>query len=113
MGKRIFFVSSGRLRVFHHDGSLKEPIDFAAYILPPDELEYGLVEQCQPIYIYNARDNDVGVASASWVILTHNRDWYLRRQVAQRITAWSEDELNDKVLWTDDFASRWEVLKWD
>lgn len=30
MGKRIFFVSSGRLRVFHFDGRLGEPIKFAA-----------------------------------------------------------------------------------
>ena len=30
MGKRIFFVSSGRLRVFHYDGRLAEPIEFQA-----------------------------------------------------------------------------------
>lgn len=30
MGKRIFFLSSGRLRVFHFDGRLGEPISFAA-----------------------------------------------------------------------------------
>lgn len=30
MGKRIFFVSSGRLQVFHHDGTPREPIEFRA-----------------------------------------------------------------------------------
>ena len=30
MGKRIFFVSSGRLQVFHYHGRLREPIEFIA-----------------------------------------------------------------------------------
>jgi hypothetical protein len=30
MGKRIFFISSGVLQVFHHDGRLGEPISFRA-----------------------------------------------------------------------------------
>jgi len=30
VGKRIFFVSSGRLQVFHHDGTPREPIEFRA-----------------------------------------------------------------------------------
>lgn len=30
MDKRVFFISSGRLRAYHHDGQLSEPIDFIA-----------------------------------------------------------------------------------
>ena len=30
MGRRIFFVTSGRLRVYHHDGQLGEPLEFRA-----------------------------------------------------------------------------------
>lgn len=30
MSKRIFFISSGRLRAYHHDGQLREPLEFRA-----------------------------------------------------------------------------------
>ena len=29
MTKRIFFITTGRLRVFHFEGRLSEPIEFA------------------------------------------------------------------------------------
>ena len=30
MTKRIFFITTGRLRVFHFDGQLSDPIEFTA-----------------------------------------------------------------------------------
>jgi len=68
---------------------------------------------CKAVQIYSRGDNDVGTLSCTWVILTHNRDWYLDPEVADAATEWTEQQMQKKVLWTDDFASLWEVLEWD
>lgn len=95
------------------DGLLALHISNRFVKLEPICLALAEAFDCQAIQIYNRSDNDAGTLSSTWVILTHNRDWSLDPDIVDATTDWTKQEKQNKVLWTDDFASLWEVLRWN
>lgn len=60
--------------------------------------------------ITNVKNEDKGESSASWVILTPNAELLKGAEVTRAIGKWDDDG-RQEILWTDDFASLWQVLK--
>jgi hypothetical protein len=52
-----------------------------------------------------------GEDGSRWVILTENLDLLQKISQAAPHLGWS-DPNRQPILWTDDFASLWHVLKW-
>jgi hypothetical protein len=57
-------------------------------------------------------DRETGVAPANWMILTRNGAFLERPAVHERLTTDEEEEQPGAPLWTDDFISLWQILKW-
>ena len=53
-------------------------------------------------------DDSVGVYTATWIIITDNKEFLAQEEVQEVTTAW-EDNV-DPLLWTDDFASLWQIM---
>ena len=53
-------------------------------------------------------DDQTGEASSRWVLLTSNADWLERTGFGRQLSGWSP---RPPILWTDDFASLWPVVK--
>ena len=72
----------------------------------------GLARQSnrQALYIPNQGDAAQGVSTASWVLLTNNRD-FLDSAKIQRAIKPPPDPLAPPLLWRDDFAGLWQVLR--
>jgi hypothetical protein len=49
-----------------------------------------------------------GESSSRWVLLTSNQDFLERAGLAHKLSEWSS---RAPIIWTDDFASLWRVLK--
>jgi hypothetical protein len=60
------------------------------------------------VQIVSGDDTVTGESSARWVLMTSNRDFLERAGLAHRLSGWSS---RAPILWTDDFASLWHVLK--
>ena len=60
--------------------------------------------------IVSADDKTLGEDSSRWVLLTENAALLRERQVAESLVGWTLPP-QPPVLWTDDFASLWHVLK--
>jgi hypothetical protein len=60
------------------------------------------------VQIESADDAKTGESSARWVVLTTNQRFLERVGLAHRFSAWSS---RAPIIWTDDFASLWHVLK--
>ncbi len=54
-------------------------------------------------------ETETGESSATWVLLTSNAGFLLQPGVSQKISWMGKEER--PILWTDDFASLWHVLK--
>ena len=72
----------------------------------------GLARQSnrRALYIPNQADTALGVSTASWVLLTNNRD-FLDLAEVQRATKPPPDSQAPPLLWRDDFAGLWQVLR--
>ena len=72
----------------------------------------GLARQSnrRALYIPNQADAARGVSTASWMLLTSNRD-FLDLAEVQRATKPPPDPQARPLLWRDDFASLWQVLR--
>ena len=53
-------------------------------------------------------DEETGEASSRWVLLTSNVDWLERTGFGHQLSGWSP---RPPIVWTDDFASLWPVVK--
>jgi len=60
------------------------------------------------VQILSGDDAATGESSSRWVLLTSNRDFLERAGLAHRLSGWSS---RAPIVWTDDFASLWHVLK--
>ncbi len=62
------------------------------------------------IQIDSDSDDELGVYSATWIIITANNDFLSHSEVQDAHTPWAEDQAS--LLWTDDFASLWQVISY-
>ncbi len=51
---------------------------------------------------------ETGESASRWVLLTSNREFLERAGLARHASGWSDGA---PIVWTDDFASLWHVLK--
>jgi len=58
--------------------------------------------------IVSKDDSATGESSSRWVLLTSNKDFLERAGLGPRLSEWSS---RAPIIWTDDFASLWHVLK--
>lgn len=61
-----------------------------------------------PVLITSEDDPQTGESSSRWVLLTANQELLQRAGLAHRLSKWSN---RAPLVWTDDFASPWHVLK--
>ena len=62
----------------------------------------------QAVQIISGDDPGTGESSSRWVLLTSNQDFLERAGLAHQLSGWSS---RPPIVWTDDFASLWHVLK--
>jgi hypothetical protein len=62
----------------------------------------------QPILFVSGDDYSTGESSSHWVLITGNTEFLKRSGLGQVNSPWSN---RAPLLWTDDFASLWHVLK--
>jgi hypothetical protein len=60
--------------------------------------------------VISAQDPALGEDSSRWVLITDNAEFLAKPAVAENLMGWSLPP-RAPVLWTDDFASLWHVLK--
>jgi hypothetical protein len=60
------------------------------------------------VQIVSKDDSATGESSSRWVLLTSNKNLLERAGLARHLSEWSN---RAPILWTDDFASLWRVLK--
>jgi len=60
------------------------------------------------VQIISGDDPGTGESSSRWVVLTSNQAFLERARLAHQLTGWSD---RAPIVWTDDFASLWHVLK--
>jgi hypothetical protein len=60
--------------------------------------------------VLSADDPKLGEDSSRWVLVTGNQDFLRNPAIAENATGWTLPA-RPPVLWTDDFASLWHVLK--
>jgi spermidine synthase len=60
------------------------------------------------VQIHSLDDPACGESSSRWVLMTANRDFLERAGLSHHLSGWSR---RAPILWTDDFASLWPVLK--
>jgi hypothetical protein len=53
-------------------------------------------------------DTETGESSSTWVLITANNDFLERTGMAHQPSGWSN---RAPIIWTDDFASLWHVLR--
>jgi hypothetical protein len=64
----------------------------------------------QALQVKSKGDDARASADAVWVILTKNQNFLSQEAVRAAVTPWSDQD-RQPLLWTDDFASLWQVLK--
>jgi hypothetical protein len=60
------------------------------------------------VQIISGDDPALGESSSRWVLLTSNQDFLERAGLSGQLSGWSN---RAPIVWTDDFASLWPVLK--
>ena len=60
------------------------------------------------LQIISADDRETGESSSRWVLMTSNKDFLERAGLARHLSGWSR---RPPIIWTDDFASLWHVLR--
>jgi len=67
---------------------------------------------CQAVLVSSSDDDEFGIYSASWVILTNNDEFLAIPEVVDRISEWPEirGKPCEPLQWTDSFASLWQVV---
>jgi hypothetical protein len=63
----------------------------------------------QPILFVSGDDNATGESSSHWVLITGNSEFLQRSGFGKDNSPWTN---RTPLVWTDDFASLWHVLKW-
>ena len=59
--------------------------------------------------LFESRDDPAtGESSSSWVLITGNTEFLERTGIGRHASAWSK---RAPIIWTDDFASLWQVLR--
>ena len=53
-------------------------------------------------------DDSVGVYTATWIIITDNKEFLAQEEVQEVTTGWEDNVA--PLLWTDDFASLWQIM---
>jgi hypothetical protein len=64
----------------------------------------------QALQVKSKGDDARASSDADWVILTKNQKFLSQEEVKAAVTPWSDQD-GRPLLWTDDFASLWQVLK--
>ena len=67
---------------------------------------------CEAIRIHSAKDEARGVSKATWVALTRNQDFLATEAIRNAAAPWNDDD-RPPLLWTDDYAALWQVLKFN
>lgn len=52
-----------------------------------------------------------GESASTWVVITANDAFLQRPEIAGAVSGWDKDETTESLMWTDDFASLWHVLR--
>ena len=60
------------------------------------------------VQVISGDDPAAGESSSRWVLLTSNQDFLERAGLAHQLSGWSS---RAPIVWSDDFASLWHVLK--
>jgi hypothetical protein len=64
----------------------------------------------QALQVKSKGDDARASSDADWVILTKNQEFLSQEAVKAAVTPWSDQDRRP-LLWTDDFAGLWQVLK--
>jgi len=62
----------------------------------------------QAVQFISGDDPQTGESSSRWVLMTANTDFLERTGMARQLSGWG---LRPPIVWTDDFASLWNVLR--
>lgn len=93
------------------DGILTFHISNRSLDLAPVTRALADVCHCEVVRIKSPAHPEKGVSLSTWVLLTSNRAFLDTPEVQESIVPW-DDRDQPPLLWTDDFASLWQVLKW-
>ncbi len=93
------------------DGILTFHISNRSLDLAPVTRALTDVCDCEVVRTESPADPEKGVSFSTWVLLTSNRAFLDAPEVKESIVPW-DDRDQPPLLWTDDFASLWQVLKW-
>lgn len=94
-----------------HDGILTFHISNRSLDLSPVTRALTEVCDCESVRVQSLAQPRRGVSDSTWVILTSNRPFLDASEVKEAVVPWTEEDL-PPFLWTDDFASLWQILKW-
>jgi hypothetical protein len=61
-----------------------------------------------PFLFISGDDSDTGESSSTWVLITNNAEFLSSSGIANQNSPWTH---RAPIMWTDDFASLWHVLK--
>ena len=67
---------------------------------------------CEAVRIHSPKDEARGVSKATWVALTRNQAFLTTGAIRNAATPWNDDD-RPPLLWTDDYAALWQVLKFN
>jgi len=93
------------------DGILTFHISNRSLDLTPVTRALADVCHCEVVRTESPDDPKSGVSFSTWVLLTSNRAFLDTPAVRDSIVPWDDSD-RPPLLWTDDFASLWQVLKW-
>ena len=94
-----------------HDGILTFHISNRSLDLSPVTRALAEVCDCEPVRVQSPEQPRRGVSVSTWVILTSNRPFLDASEVKEAVVPWTDDD-RPPFIWTDDFASLWQILKW-
>ena len=94
-----------------HDGILTFHISNRSLDLSPVTRALAEVCDCEPVRVQSPEQPGRGVSVSTWVILTSNRPFLDASEVKEAVVPWTDDD-RPPFIWTDDFASLWQILKW-
>ncbi len=64
----------------------------------------------QAVRIDSEDNDDLGVYGSTWIIITANQEFLSNSEVRAAHNPWDDDQT--ELLWTDDFASLWQVISY-
>ncbi len=67
---------------------------------------------CEAVRIHSPKDETRGVSKATWVALTRNQAFLTTGAIRNAAAPWNDDD-RPPLLWTDDYAALWQVLKFN